>query len=125
MLPGVSASGRIVAAMKRLGFDRVYDTAYSADLTVIEEATEFLRRKASGGKLPLFTSCCPGWVKFAEQYFPELLPNLSSTIIIFVPLMLANAILLEAALSFLGAGVQPPVPDGNDEVGVGEAQSAG
>lgn len=76
--PGESTRGQMVAALKRLGFDRVYDTSFSADLTVIEEANEFLNRKAKGGKLPLFTSCCPGWVKFAEQYFPELLPNLST-----------------------------------------------
>jgi NADH-quinone oxidoreductase subunit G len=76
--PGESTRGQLVAALKRLGFDRVYDTSFSADLTVIEEANEFLNRKTKGGKLPLFTSCCPGWVKFAEQYFPELLPNLST-----------------------------------------------
>jgi NADH-quinone oxidoreductase subunit G len=76
--PGESTRGQMVAALKRLGFDRVYDTSFSADLTVIEEANEFLARKTKGGKLPLFTSCCPGWVKFAEQYFPELLPNLST-----------------------------------------------
>ncbi len=78
LAPGVSASGQIVAALKRLGFDKVYDTAFSADLTVVEEANEFLKRKAKGEKLPQFTSCCPGWVKFAEQYFPDLLPNLST-----------------------------------------------
>lgn len=76
--PGESTRGQMVAALKRLGFERVYDTSFSADLTVVEEANEFLGRKTKGGKLPLFTSCCPGWVKFAEQYFPELLPNLSS-----------------------------------------------
>jgi len=76
--PGESTRGQMVAALKRLGFDRVYDTSFSADLTVVEEANEFLERKTKGGKLPLFTSCCPGWVKFAEQYFPEMLPNLSS-----------------------------------------------
>jgi len=76
--PGASASGQMVAALKRLGFDKVYDTAFSADLTVVEEATEFLQRKAKAHSLPQFTSCCPGWVKFAEQYFPELLPNLST-----------------------------------------------
>jgi len=76
--PGASTSGQMVAALKRLGFDKVFDTSFSADLTVIEEANEFLKRKAKGEKLPQFTSCCPGWVKFAEQYFPELLPNLSS-----------------------------------------------
>ncbi len=69
---------RFANTLKRLGFDVVYDTAFSADLTVIEEANEFLKRKAKGEKLPQFTSCCPGWVKFAEQFFPELLKNLSS-----------------------------------------------
>jgi NADH-quinone oxidoreductase subunit G len=78
MPPGESTRGQLVAALKRLGFDKVYDTSFSADLTVIEEANEFLNRKTKNGKLPLFTSCCPGWVKFAEQYFPELLPNLST-----------------------------------------------
>jgi NADH-quinone oxidoreductase subunit G len=76
--PGTASSGQLVAALKRLGFDRVYDTSYAADLTVVEEAGEFLQRKARGERLPQFTSCCPGWVKFAEQYFPDLLPNLSS-----------------------------------------------
>jgi NADH-quinone oxidoreductase subunit G len=70
--------GRLVAALKRLGFDQVYDTTFAADLTVIEEGQEFLSRAAAGEKLPQFTSCCPGWVQFAEQYYPELLPNLSS-----------------------------------------------
>jgi NADH-quinone oxidoreductase subunit G len=78
MVPGTSTSGQMVAALKRLGFEKVYDTSFSADLTVVEEANEFLKRKAKGEKLPQFTSCCPGWVKFAEQYFPDLLPNLSS-----------------------------------------------
>jgi len=78
MPPGESTRGQMVAALKRLGFEKVYDTSFSADLTVVEEANEFLNRKTKGGKLPLFTSCCPGWVKFAEQYFPELLPNLST-----------------------------------------------
>jgi NADH-quinone oxidoreductase subunit G len=78
LAPGTSSSGRMVAALKRLGFEKVYDTSFSADLTVVEEANEFLKRKAKGERLPQFTSCCPGWVKFAEQYFPELLPNLST-----------------------------------------------
>lgn len=76
--PGENTTGRIVAALKQLGFDRIYDTSFAADLTVLEEGSEFLERKKTGGKLPLFTSCCPGWVKYAEQYFPELLPNLST-----------------------------------------------
>ena len=76
--PGEITTGRIVAALKHLGFDQIYDTSFAADLTVIEEGTEFLERKTKGGTLPMFTSCCPGWVKYAEQYFPELLPNLST-----------------------------------------------
>jgi NADH-quinone oxidoreductase subunit G len=76
--PGSVTTGQIVAACKRLGFDIVYDTSFSADLTVIEEANEFITRFSKGENLPQFTSCCPGWVKFAEQYFPDLLPNLST-----------------------------------------------
>jgi NADH-quinone oxidoreductase subunit G len=76
--PGEITTGQIVAALRRLGFDQVYDTSFAADLTVIEEGTEFLQRKQEGKALPMFTSCCPGWVKYAEQYFPELLPQLSS-----------------------------------------------
>jgi NADH-quinone oxidoreductase subunit G len=75
---GLTTTGQVVAAMKRMGFDIVYDTSFTADLTVVEEANEFIGRKTNGERLPLFTSCCPGWVKFAEQYFPQLLGNLSS-----------------------------------------------
>ncbi len=79
---GVDASaittGKIVTALKALGFDQVYDTSFSADMTVLEESNEFMKRFQSGEKLPLFTSCCPAWVKFAEQYYPELLGNISS-----------------------------------------------
>ena len=78
MEPGSISSGQMVAALRMLGFHQVYDTSFAADLTVIEEGTEFLQRKAEGGTLPLFTSCCPAWVKFAEQYYPSLLPNLST-----------------------------------------------
>jgi len=78
MEPGTVAMGQIVAALKTLGFDKVYDTCFAADLTVIEEGTEFIKRAEAGENLPQFTSCCPAWVKFAEQYYPELLPNLSS-----------------------------------------------
>lgn len=76
--PGTVLTGQIVAALKMLGFDKVYDSSFAADLTVIEEANEFIKRKTKGEKLPLFTSCCPGWVKYAEQYHPELLGNLST-----------------------------------------------
>lgn len=72
------STGQMVAALKRMGFDQVYDTSFTADLTVLEEATEFIGRKLKGEKLPLFTSCCPSWVKFSEQYYPELLSNLST-----------------------------------------------
>ena len=78
MAPGSFSAGQAVAALKAMGFDAVYDTSFTADLTVIEEATEFIGRKSKGERLPQFTSCCPAWVKFAEQYHPELLPNLSS-----------------------------------------------
>ncbi len=76
--PGEITTGQIVAALKHLGFDQIYDTSFAADLTVIEEGSEFLERKKEGKNLPIITSCCPGWVKYAEQYFPELLPNLST-----------------------------------------------
>ncbi len=70
--------GRIVSALRRLGFDKVYDTSFSADLTIWEEATEFVNRKQNGGVLPLITSCCPAWVKMAEHDFPEVLDNIST-----------------------------------------------
>ncbi len=76
--PGTTSTGQIVSALRLLGFEQVYDTSFTADLTVIEEATEFLNRFSKGEKMPQFTSCCPGWVKYAEQYHPELLGNLSS-----------------------------------------------
>ena len=75
---GNDMTDQITAALKFMGFNKVFDTAFSADLTVIEEANEFLKRKESNSKLPIFTSCCPAWVKFSEQYYPELLENLSS-----------------------------------------------
>jgi len=76
--PGELLTGQIVSALKRMGFNKVFDTAFAADLTVIEEANEFLARKAKGENLPIFTSCCPAWVKFAEQYYPDMLNHLSS-----------------------------------------------
>jgi len=76
--PGTTATGQIVASLRRLGFDKVFDTSFTADLTVIEEANEFLGRLERQENIPQFTSCCPAWVKFAEQYCPEFLPNLST-----------------------------------------------
>ncbi|HOG53189.1 MAG TPA: [FeFe] hydrogenase, group A, partial [Bacillota bacterium] len=78
MAPGAIVTGKIVAALRRLGFDQVYDTSFTADLTIIEEGNEFIGRVRNGGVLPQFTSCCPGWVKYVEQYHPELIPNISS-----------------------------------------------
>ncbi|MGI6457126.1 MAG: NADH-dependent [FeFe] hydrogenase, group A6 [bacterium] len=78
MEPGSNTMGLIVSALKAIGFDRVYDTSFAADLTVVEESHEFLNRFLNRDRIPQFTSCCPGWVKFAEQYYPELLQNIST-----------------------------------------------
>ena len=75
---GENVFGKIVAALRRMGFDEIYDTTLGADLTVIEETNEFLSRLEKNEKLPLITSCCPGWVQFCEKKFPEFLPNVSS-----------------------------------------------
>ena len=75
---GTNVQGKMVAAARRLGFDKVFDTDFAADLTIMEEATEFLHRVEEGGTLPLITSCSPGWVKYCETYFPEFIPNISS-----------------------------------------------
>ncbi len=76
--PGADIAGLMTAALRRLGFDRVYDTSFAADLTVMEETTELLRRLRDGGALPLFTSCCPAWVYYVEQNCPDLIPHLST-----------------------------------------------
>ncbi len=75
---GTNVEGKMVASLRRLGFDDVFDTDWAADLTIMEEATEFMGRFKNGGKLPLITSCSPGWVKYCEHYFPEMTENLSS-----------------------------------------------
>ncbi len=76
--PGTDVEGKMIAALKAMGFDGVYDMNFTADLTIMEEATEFLDRLQNGGKLPLITSCSPGWIKYCEHYFPEFTENLSS-----------------------------------------------
>ena len=76
--PGTDVEGKMVAALKRLGFEGVYDMNMTADLTIMEEATEFLGRVKNGGVLPMITSCSPGWVKYCEHYFPEMTENLST-----------------------------------------------
>ena len=75
---GTVVTGKLVAALKALGFDGVFDTNFSADLTIMEEATEFLDRYTKKENLPLITSCSPGWIKYCETYYPEFIPNLSS-----------------------------------------------
>ena len=75
---GTAVTGQMVGALKHMGFFKIFDTSFTADLTVIEEANEFLARFEKKERMPLITSCCPGWVKYAEQYYPEILPNLSS-----------------------------------------------
>ncbi len=75
---GTNVEGKMVSALKRLGFAKVFDTDFAADVTIVEEATELVQRVQNKGVLPMITSCSPGWVKFAEFYYPELLPHLST-----------------------------------------------
>ena len=75
---GENVMGKIVAALRRIGFDEVYDTTLGADLTVLEEAEEFLQRLEDNENLPLITSCCPGWIQYCEKKHPEFLPNVST-----------------------------------------------
>ena len=75
---GTPCTGKMAAALRRLGFDKVFDTNFSADLTIMEEGTELIHRIQNGGKLPMITSCSPGWIKFCEHNFPDMLDNLSS-----------------------------------------------
>jgi NADH-quinone oxidoreductase subunit G/NADP-reducing hydrogenase subunit HndD len=76
--PGLDVDGPLVSALRRLGFAWVFDTAFTADLTIMEEASELARRMTEGGVLPMMTSCSPGWIKFVEQFYPEFIPNLST-----------------------------------------------
>ena len=76
--PGVVSTGRLVSALKRLGFYKVFDSDFSADLTILEEGTELLNRLQNGGTLPMITSCCPAWVKYCETYAPEYTKHLST-----------------------------------------------
>ena len=75
---GTRVTGKMFAALRRMGFDKIYDTNFGADLTIMEEGTELLHRLKNGGKLPMITSCSPGWIRFAEFYYPEFLENLST-----------------------------------------------
>ncbi|MGB9975580.1 NADH-dependent [FeFe] hydrogenase, group A6 [Thermovenabulum sp.] len=78
MEPGSIVTGQMVAALRKMGFYRIFDTNFTADLTIIEEASELVERLEQGGKMPLITSCSPGWIKFCEHFYPELLDNLST-----------------------------------------------
>jgi len=76
--PGTLVTGKMISALRRLGFDKVFDTNFTADLTIIEEGNELLHRVKTGGKLPMITSCSPGWIKFIEHFYPDLLPHVST-----------------------------------------------
>jgi NADH-quinone oxidoreductase subunit G/NADP-reducing hydrogenase subunit HndD len=76
--PGSDCDGQMVAALRRAGFKRVFDTSFSADLTIMEEGSELVHRITNGGVLPMFTSCSPGWIKFMETFYPDMLPHLST-----------------------------------------------
>ncbi|MBP7149786.1 MAG: [FeFe] hydrogenase, group A [Acidobacteria bacterium] len=76
--PGSDVDGALVAVLRRIGFRHVFDTAFSADLTIMEEASELVHRVRHGGRLPMLTSCSPGWIKFVEEFYPEMIPNLST-----------------------------------------------
>ncbi|MBR5739502.1 MAG: [Lachnospiraceae bacterium] len=75
---GTNVEGKMAAALRRLGFYRVFDTDFAADLTIVEEANELIERVTKGGTLPMITSCSPGWIKFCEFYYPDLIPHLST-----------------------------------------------
>ena len=75
---GTSVTGKMITALRMLGFDKVFDTDFSADLTIMEEGNEFLERLTKGENLPLITSCSPGWIKYCEHHYPELIDNLST-----------------------------------------------
>ncbi|MCI8648774.1 MAG: ferredoxin [Anaerotruncus sp.] len=78
MKPGTDVTGKLAASLRRLGFDKVFDTDLAADMTIVEEAHEFVGRVTNGGVLPMITSCSPGWIKYCEHYFPDQLEHLSS-----------------------------------------------
>ena len=75
---GTSVTGKMATALHRLGFDKVFDTDFAADLTIMEEGYELIDRLQNGGTLPMITSCSPGWIKYCETFYPEFLPNVSS-----------------------------------------------
>ncbi len=99
LAPGENSIGKINAALRKIGFDMVFDTNFGADLTIMEEATEFLERLKSGENLPIFTSCCPAWVKYLESMHPELTHHLSSC---KSPMSMQSPVLKELVPKILG-----------------------
>lgn len=97
--PGENTIGKINAALRKIGFDMVFDTNFGADLTIMEEATEFLGRLKSGQNLPLFTSCCPAWIKYIETMHPEMLQHLSSC---KSPMSMQSPVLVDLVPKLLG-----------------------
>ena len=97
--PGENTIGKIDAALRRIGFDMVFDTNFGADLTIMEEATEFIERLKSGQNLPLFTSCCPAWVKYLEMMHPDMLNHLSSC---KSPMSMQSPVLVDLIPKMLG-----------------------
>ncbi|MBQ8168163.1 iron hydrogenase small subunit [bacterium] len=97
--PGENVIGKLNAALRKIGFDMVFDTNFAADLTILEEATEFLERLKSGQNLPLFTSCCPGWVKYMETMHPDMTQHLSSC---KSPMSMQSAVLVDLLPKTLG-----------------------
>lgn len=97
--PGTAATGKLVAALRKLGFDYVFDVLAGADITIMEEGTELLHRIRDGGVLPMFTSCCPGWIEFVEKCDPDLIPHLSSA---KSPHMMEGALIKEIFSQKLG-----------------------
>lgn len=75
---GTDVTGKLYAALRKLGFTKVFDVNFAADVTILEEGTELIGRIQNGGPFPMFTSCCPGWIRLVENYYPNLLDNLSS-----------------------------------------------
>lgn len=99
MKPGENVAGKLVAALRMMGFDYIFDTTFAADMTIVEEAEELIRRVGANGPFPMFTSCCPGWVKFAELNEPELIPNLSTC---RSPQQMFGSVMKEALPKLLG-----------------------
>lgn len=97
--PGENTIGKINAALRRVGFDMVFDTNFGADLTIMEEATEFLERLKTGQNLPLFTSCCPAWIKYMETMHPDMLNHLSSC---KSPMSMQSPVLVDLVPKILG-----------------------